>query len=96
MHKFKLGGHTKRTVKRMKVHLIAFGIARDILKSSKSELELGKNPTISDLKEHLLAQNPEFEKLRTLRFAVNEEYREEDYPLRESDEVVIIPPVSGG
>ena len=39
---------------------------------------------------------PEFEKLKSLKFAVNEDYQEDGYRLKENDEVVIIPPVSGG
>ena len=39
---------------------------------------------------------PEFEKLRSFTIAVNAEYRSDDFVLSAQDEVVIIPPVSGG
>ena len=39
---------------------------------------------------------PAFDKLASLQLAVNAEYVEDDYVLRENDEVVLIPPVSGG
>ena len=39
---------------------------------------------------------PDFEKLRSLSIAVNQEYREDDFLVKEGDEIVIIPPVSGG
>ena len=39
---------------------------------------------------------PDFEKLRSLVIAVNEEYQEDGFILSEKDEIVIIPPVSGG
>ena len=52
--------------------------------------------TIGGLKETLIEQYEDFTKLKSLRFAVNEEYVEDSYTLNEGDEVVLIPPVSGG
>ncbi len=80
----------------MDVTLIAFGIAKDILKSSKAEISLSDQADIKLLKEKLTADYPDFAKLAQLSFAVNEEYREDDFVLKDHDEVVIIPPVSGG
>ena len=51
---------------------------------------------IAILKEKLFHHYPDFEKLKTLAFAVGEDYREENYQLTSGDEVAIIPPVSGG
>ena len=51
---------------------------------------------MGDLKKALTKQYPEFEKLASLRFAVGEDYQEDDFELSEENEVVIIPPVSGG
>ena len=80
----------------MKINLLAFGIARDILHSRKLEFELSERDSIAVLKHKLHLQYPEFEKLKSLAFAVGDEYREETYELKEGDEVAIIPPVSGG
>jgi molybdopterin converting factor subunit 1 len=80
----------------MKINLVAFGIARDILKDSNITFEINKGKTIGDLKNALTKQYPEFEKLASLRFAVDEDYQEDDFELSEENEVVIIPPVSGG
>ena len=80
----------------MKINLVAFGIARDILKDSNITFEINKGKTIGDLKNALTKQYPEFEKLASLRFAVDEDYQEDDFELSEEHEVVIIPPVSGG
>ena len=44
----------------------------------------------------LVHQFPELASLRSLSFAVGEDYQEDNYVLREGDEVVVIPPVSGG
>ena len=80
----------------MKVKLLAFGIAKDILLSRKLEFELKEGDSIAALKQKLYVQYPDLEKLKNLSFAVGEEYREESYPLKNDDEVAIIPPVSGG
>ena len=80
----------------MKIKLVAFGIARDILKDSNISFLFTDGKTIGDLKNALIKQYPEFEKLASLRFAVGEDYQEDDFELSEENEVVIIPPVSGG
>ncbi len=80
----------------MKINLIAFGIAKDILQSKQMEYELKQGDTISSLKQNLFQRYPEFSKLKSLAFAVGENYQDDSYGLHESDEVVIIPPVSGG
>ena len=75
---------------------MAFGIARDILGGSTSTLELASPATIKHLKEVLVKRYPEFMKLKSFSVAVNEEYQEDDFILSEQDEIVILPPVSGG
>ena len=39
---------------------------------------------------------PDFTKLRSFSIAVNEEYQNDDFVLNSNDEIVILPPVSGG
>ena len=80
----------------MKIKLIAYGIARDILSRSSLDYELTSDLSIGELKSELSEKYSDFEKLQSLRFAVGEEYRQDDYVLKENEEVVIIPPVSGG
>lgn len=80
----------------MKINVLAFGIAKDILNGQTKVIELDNGKDVKSLKQTLCDAFPEFAKLRSLSIAVNEEYRSDDYELKESDEVVIIPPVSGG
>lgn len=80
----------------MKINLIAFGIAKEILQSKQLEFELNPGDTISTLKKTLFKRYPDFSKLKSLAFAIGENYQEDTYSLQENDEVVIIPPVSGG
>lgn len=79
----------------MQVRLIAYGIAREIVQTRELQLEI-PGPTIGQLREELMARYPTFGQLRSLSFAVNEAYRDDGYALQDDDEVVIIPPVSGG
>ncbi|MBS1545367.1 MAG: MoaD/ThiS family protein [Bacteroidetes bacterium] len=80
----------------MKIKIVAFGIAKDILHQKGMTIDLAESKTLGALRELLYDQFPEFEKLKSLKFAVGDEYRTDDFHLREGDEVAIIPPVSGG
>ena len=80
----------------IKLTILAFGIAKDIVGGSSITLPIGKDATVLMLKEALLSQYPRFEKLVSLAIGVNGEYAEDDKILQQGDEIVIIPPVSGG
>jgi len=80
----------------MKLHLLAFGIAKDILHGGSVSYDLIVGDRISDLKQSLLETYPDFVALTSLSFAVNETYVTDDHRLKEGDEIVLIPPVSGG
>jgi len=80
----------------MNIEILAFGIAKDIIKGSKLSIEVEAGISVGDLKTKLCAQYPEFKKLTSLAIAVNTAYQNDDYILSADDEVVIIPPVSGG
>ena len=80
----------------MTVNILAFGIAKDILRAQKMSVVLDNGPTVGSLRSHLLGHYPEFQKLASLSFAVNEEYVQDSMQLKDGDEVIIIPPVSGG
>lgn len=52
---------------------------------------------INDLKSFLIDKNPKAEKaLNISRFAVDNEFVENDYILNENDSISIMPPSSGG
>lgn len=80
----------------MKLKLRAFGIAKDIIGSSTLSVTDSNARTVGDLKNHLKSTYPQFESLLKFSLAVDEEYRDDDHILKENDEVIIIPPVSGG
>ena len=80
----------------MTIKLLAFGIARDILGGSEREVELEGVNSIAQLKNFLCDNYAEFSQLKSFSMAVNEEYRDDDFIISHGDEVVVIPPVSGG
>jgi len=80
----------------MKVSILAFGIAKDIVGSKQFELEVADDASVKTLKETLGEKYPEFKALRSFAVAVNSEYGEDDLLLKGYEELAIIPPVSGG
>lgn len=80
----------------MKIQLLAFGIAKDIINGQTLELDLPDGNEVGHLKTILCEKFPDFKKLKSLSIAVNASYQEDSFTLNENDEVVIIPPVSGG
>jgi molybdopterin converting factor subunit 1 len=81
----------------MIIHLKLFAAARQAVDQELLELELADGATITDLKNELVKQFPQFESMREhLLVAVDAEYAKEDQVLMPGQEVALIPPVSGG
>jgi len=80
----------------MEFTIIAFGIARDILGSKKVQCQLDEPHTVQHLLQSLQNTYPQIEDLASIKVAVNSEYALLDQTIRPSDEIVLIPPVSGG
>lgn len=80
----------------MKINILAFGIAKDIIGNAQLEFDLDEGLNIDDLRAQLLSEYEDFHKLKSLALAVNSEYAAAGQVLKENDEVAIIPPVSGG
>lgn len=79
----------------MKLTIQAFGIARDIVGGKEIVFPL-EGKTVADLRKMLSAQFPSLDQLNSLFIAVNHAYAEDTAPLSETDEIALIPPVSGG
>jgi sulfur-carrier protein len=74
-----------------------FSVAKDLGGFEGQEFRLLPGSKASDVMEELIRRNPLFNDWRgSIRLAVNQEYVAHDYPLRDGDEVAVIPPVSGG
>lgn len=80
----------------MHLQITAYGIAKDILGNARLQIELPEAATVTHLKEALERQFPQLAELKSLAVAVNQEYAAADQRLSPADEIVLIPPVSGG
>ncbi len=81
----------------VKVRVLFFGAARDVVDQNPLELSLAAPATVSTAFQSLVAKFSELERFgRSLLFAVNQEYATPDTMLKENDELAVFPPVSGG
>lgn len=76
--------------------VLLFGITRDLVGQSTVAVPLTKGTRVADLMTHLNEQYPALANVKSILVAVNSEYAEPDTLLTPSDEVALIPPVSGG
>lgn len=72
-----------------------FGITRDIVGSSSITIEENIK-TVADLLFLLKTDYPRLKKLTSLLVAVDSNYASDETTLKDHQEVVLIPPVSGG
>ena len=79
----------------MKINILAFGIAKEILGNNSMELVL-ENNTVDGLKTTLEQIYPRLKELTSFAIAVNNEYATPGNIIKPGDEIAIIPPVSGG
>ncbi len=81
----------------MNVKLKLFSLAKDLAGFEERPLNLNDGASAEAVLQYLTQVNPKFEQWKpSLRLAVNYEYVSIHHPLREGDEVAVIPPVSGG
>jgi molybdopterin synthase sulfur carrier subunit len=79
----------------VKYNIKSYGIAKDILGDRTVIMETDA-ATVGELRSWLVNKYPELTELRSLFIAVNQNYAEDNARINETDEIVIIPPVSGG
>ena len=80
----------------MFVRILAFGAARDIVGQSVSVQKIREHTTVAEILDELRQQYPKLTQLRSLAIAVNGTYAAAETIVNETDEVALIPPVSGG
>lgn len=80
----------------MQITVLAFGIVKDIVHGNSIEVSLPEKSSVADLKSKLETQFPQFQELKSYVVAVNNEYASDSTIIKGSEEVAIIPPVSGG
>ncbi len=81
----------------MKVRVKFFALYRELVGVRETELELPDGATALDVWQRFATASPQLApNLPHTRFAVNGEYVQPTTVLKSGDEVVFIPPVSGG
>jgi molybdopterin synthase catalytic subunit len=79
------------------VRVLFFGAARDAASSAEAEISLTPPYNAASALEQVLAAYPELRRFgRSLLFAVNQEYADQNQEVRDGDELAVFPPVSGG
>lgn len=79
----------------MKYTVKAFGIAKDIVGGKEIVIEQPLQ-TVAMLRAALVSKYPQLAGLKSLMIAINNSYAEDADPVSSSDEIALIPPVSGG
>ena len=79
----------------MELELLLFGVTKEIMCSSPYQIKI-EGSTVGDLRSSLLAKYERLKGLNSLMIAVNNEYAKDEVIIKGSDEIAIIPPVSGG
>jgi molybdopterin converting factor subunit 1 len=81
----------------MKVKVKFFAILRERVGAGEIAKDIGEGSTVADLWAMLKKEYPNLAPVDTrLLYAVNQNYVKPDHALKNGDEVVFIPPVSGG
>ena len=79
----------------MRVRLRYFASVRERVGRTTEEMDVPEGSTVSHVWDRLVAEVPELAQQR-YRPAVNQEYTSPEHRLADGDELVFIPPVSGG
>ncbi|WP_414528675.1 MoaD/ThiS family protein [Nodularia chucula] len=74
-----------------------FAAYQEAYQVAELTLEFPEHTPVSQVCDRLISQHPELSKWRDItRFGINLSFVSPDTPLQNGDEVVLIPPVSGG
>ena len=83
--------------KQIAIKLKLFAVYQEVFGTSELALTLSPETTVGEVLESTIAQQPQLEQWRDVtRFGVNLQFVSADTTLKDGDEVVFIPPVSGG
>ncbi|MEB3226550.1 MAG: MoaD/ThiS family protein [Synechococcus sp.] len=81
----------------MPITIKLFAIYQETYGTEILHWQVPPGSTVADIFDHILAEHPQLEEWRSVtRFGVNLEFVPPETTLQEGDEVVLIPPVSGG
>jgi len=74
-----------------------FAAYREAYEVEELKWQFPRHTPVAAVRDRLLAEHPQLEMWREVtRFGINYQFVAPDTPLQDGDEVVLIPPVSGG
>lgn len=79
----------------MRIRVLYFGVLKDVMGRSGTEMELGEGASVAELLavHRASVKAPVWD---SVAVAVNQEYARVGDVLKDGDEVALLPPVSGG
>ena len=80
----------------IRIHILNFSLVKDALGKKNIIITMNNGVTVKQLLEKVRAMNKQKLDGLPIRVAVNQLYVNENYTLRNEDQVALIPPVSGG
>ena len=81
----------------MTVKVKLFATYQEAYQVEELTLNFAPETPVKEVLDYLLQEKPELEKWRSVtRFGINFQFVEPDTPMVDGDEVVLVPPVSGG
>ena len=81
----------------LRIHVLFFARGRELAGCSEMEQEMEDGSNSQDLLEAVIARFPALAEISScLIVAVNQNYEPNPVPLKDGDEVALIPPISGG
>lgn len=78
------------------IKMLYFAQVRDITQIAEEVLEIQQNSTVKDLLDLLGKKYPQILSEKNLGISINCMISKNDAVLRDSDEVALLPPISGG
>ncbi|MGB3574480.1 MAG: MoaD/ThiS family protein [Phormidesmis sp.] len=89
----------KDSIKDNQVHITLklFAVYQETLGVPEKEMQLPTGTTVGEVHDRLIQAYPQLSQWKDLtRFGLNFQFVEANTPLADGDELVLIPPVSGG
>lgn len=81
----------------MAVSVLFFAASRDLAGTDRVELTHDPTMTLQSVRQQVLARCPALSPhVRSLLWAVNNQYVKMDHPVRDGETIACFPPVSGG
>jgi molybdopterin converting factor subunit 1 len=79
------------------VKVVYFASARDVVGMKAERVDRESGATVAGILDRLVDLHPELKLMRgSLRISVNQEVAEPGAPVKDGDEVGVLPPVAGG